>query len=1304
MLPSGLLGTPTPGPSGITTPHPTLPSVYVTNPVAFSYQASLGLLNTTAFIQSPLIPFVLPQPQPQLNTLNNARQAFGDHEQNRKCLEVGGVPRANGPRLSLIDKGRKEFWRKDNRRQNNHPKWSMDLRQRQNKRRERNQQRFGKREMPIQRDIPSSNVNATNAVKKEQMDSTKAEQYPAESPKSGTLVDVSDGELIASESEGDDRRDHSKSVRKRWKKETKKRRHRSSTSDSDSDQGDVSRETVPRWQKLTADDFADTPLSDTDEEVDVGELTVANSENWSQTLAAGRYYARNSKGEQYATKELLRLQKRFAEEIIDGIAKQKAEQPKLDPPDIPTFHDNCKCGHQSDTDSEDEDTKESEGEDEGELSDSSSEGENVNFAGMSESKKHNTVARKEANRKRNHPAILHPDLCFNEVAQMNDGPECRCSWAAKRSGVRHNKFAGETVIELCDPSLSNLHRLHHYFLSVEPNPKATARRCTSITFDGKLYELEGFSVFFHRPLPTVFPQNPISRWTSEYNIKFVSENPPENFTIQDLELFHKYLFDHIMEMYDLKRRAFEVTEGCPFYHCLPRFTRSLPENGKELLPMSAVLLYLLESYKPVTTPQEASFIRDDSLAFREFAEKTRGTLVINADRRPSTIRADLIDRPDFLPDNPDPLYPLITHFGLRPSSHTYNSNPEYQKVSKEYMRMRKMMALKVRVTAEERTKLAQKAAELRALRSDSQLKRDFVISISSRGFYQTGLYPDIVHHAMLLILACSHVRFHWSLQVYEEERIHYIFKNRSLLELALTHPSYRTNYGTNPDHARNTLNNCGVRSAKQRAQDKMVQQQLSAKKRGFHTLMEIMSKLGSKKVEQSPLNHNERLEFLGDAVIEFITTIHLFFMFTELDEGGLATYRSTMVQNKNLAVLAKKIGLDEFMLYAHGPDLCHESDLRHAMANAFEAMMAAIYLDAGIDECDRIFGNAMFGGNEELLGAWFELEEHPLKRDNPYGDRHLIKEVPALQLLTEFEKSIGVTFKHIRVLAKAFTRRNVGFNNLTLGHNQRLEFLGDTVLQLITTDYLYKHFPMHHEGHLSILRTCLVSNKTQSVICDDVGMTKYLVMPKAMQKNGAPVLRVKDKADLVESFLGALYVDRGLGYCKVFCRVCFFPRLKFFIVSQRWNDPKSQLQQCCLTLRQVDGGEPDIPEYRTIAVEGPTNTRVYKVAVYFRKKRLAVGSGHTMQIAQMHAAENALIEQAHLFPALRPPAKRWNDDQKRSRRVCDNKKSSNLPPAKRFCTHGADSTSTNTTTLQSTDAKPIKSLLDLKFDSEGRLV
>lgn len=69
-------------------------------------------------------------------------------------------------------------------------------------------------------------------------------------------------------------------------------------------------------------------------------------------------------------------------------------------------------------------------------------------------------------RKRNHPAILHSDVCFNEVGQMNDGPECRCSWAAKKSGLRHNKYAGETVIEKCDPSSRSMlyHSYFHFFV------------------------------------------------------------------------------------------------------------------------------------------------------------------------------------------------------------------------------------------------------------------------------------------------------------------------------------------------------------------------------------------------------------------------------------------------------------------------------------------------------------------------------------------------------------------------------------------------------------------------------------------------------------------------------------------------------------------------------------------------------------------------------------------------------------------------------------------------------------------------
>uniref|UniRef100_A0A914LQP0 RNase III domain-containing protein n=1 Tax=Meloidogyne incognita TaxID=6306 RepID=A0A914LQP0_MELIC len=386
----------------------------------------------------------------------------------------------------------------------------------------------------------------------------------------------------------------------------------------------------------------------------------------------------------------------------------------------------------------------------------------------------------------------------------------------------------------------------------------------------------------------------------------------------------------------------------------------------------------------------------------------------------------------------------------------------------------------------------------------------------------------MVLHSILLVLACQHVRFHCSLN-FLEERLAYTFKNRSLLELALIHPSFRANYGTNSDHAKNVLNNCGLRiglttitkttttsksplipSSPQQQNlnssssplknvttennlELLTKQQLiqkTGRRRGINVLMEIMSmqRLSSSgnnkmkennggddgrivnRINESIVKHNERLEFLGDAVVEFLTTIHLFFLFTELDEGGLATFRSALVQNRHLATLGDRLGLQHFMVYAHGPDLCHSADLRHAMANTFEALMAAVFLDSGLEQCD--------------------------KKDTPYGDRHLISSVPCLKLLVEFERCIGITFKHIRLLAKAFTRRNVPYNFLTLGHNQRLEFLGDTILQLLTSEYLYKQFPYHQEGHLSLLRTCLVQATTQAVVCDDLAMVKYLVIPQ----------------------------------------------------------------------------------------------------------------------------------------------------------------------------------------------------------------
>lgn len=252
-----------------------------------------------------------------------------------------------------------------------------------------------------------------------------------------------------------------------------------------------------------------------------------------------------------------------------------------------------------------------------------------------------------------------------------------------------------------------------------------------------------------------------------------------------------------------------------------------------------------------------------------------------------------------------------------------------------------------------------------------------------------------------------------------------------------------------------------------------------------------------------------------------------------------------------------------------------------------------------------------------------------MQEEEPLGDRQWIDSYQLLKDLTRFEASIGVHFRHIRLLARAFTDRSIGFTHLTMGSNQRLEFLGDTVLQLICSEFLYRHFPEHHEGHLSLLRSSLVNNRTQAVVCDDLGMTQY-----AVYSTPKPDLKTKDRADLMEAFLGALYVDQGILPCTVFCQVCLFPRLQQFIMNQDWNDPKSKLQQCCLTLRTMDGGEPDIPVYKVIESIGPTNTRVYTVAVYFRGKRLASATGHSIQQAEMNAAKSALDNSRDLFPQL----------------------------------------------------------------------
>ncbi|XP_030381971.1 ribonuclease 3 [Scaptodrosophila lebanonensis] len=935
----------------------------------------------------------------------------------------------------------------------------------------------------------------------------------------------------------------------------------------------------------------------------------APAESWVRSSPAELYYQRTKNENEVQSKvRLEKLCDLFDEELLQRAGRVRKNLPPYVPP--PRKARRRVCKHKSEA-----------------CSSSNDDSDDEAF------KIEQDCCMEELSRKVQHPQRIHADLWHNDEGEMNDGPLCRCSAKSRRIGIRHGIYPGETGYKLCEKDSNNAGSLYHYRITISPPTNFLTKTPTIIKHDEHEFLFEGFSLLSHVRL-TDLPVCKVIRFNIEYTIEYDEEKMPENFTIRELDLFFKYLFHELLELVDfmlLPNGNSSAEESCPAFHFLPRFVRELPDNGKEVLAMCEVLKYLLDNAAPLVDRQQLLHLNEISQhEWQDYVDFIKGMLVTKPGYKPCSLRVDQLDRNNSdLPECVDPetgiSHPAIVHFGIRPPQLSYAGNPEYQKAWREYVKFRHLMANMSKPSFKDKRKLEEKELRLQEMRTQGRMKRNITVAISSEGFYRTGIMCDMVQHAMLIPVLTGHLRFHKSLDLLEES-IGYKFKNRYLLQLALTHPSYKENYGTNPDHARNSLTNCGIRQPEYG--DRKIHY-MNTRKRGINTLVSIMSRFGKDHETLSNITHNERLEFLGDAVVEFLSSIHLFFMFPELEEGGLATYRAAIVQNQHLALLAKKLQLEEFMLYAHGSDLCHELELRHAMANCFEALMGSLLLDGGIKVADEVFTDALFKQDDKLLNIWKNLPEHPLQEQEPLGDRNCIESYRVLKELTKFEESIGIKFKHIRLLARAFTDRSIGFTHLTLGSNQRLEFLGDTVLQLICSEYLYRHFPEHHEGHLSLLRSSLVNNRTQAVVCDDLGMPTY-----AVYANPKADLKTKDRADLLEAFLGALYVDKGLLFCEQFCHVCLFPRLQLFIMNQDWNDPKSKLQQCCLTLRTMDGGEPDIPYYKVIEASGPTNTRVYKVAVYFRSKRLATASGSSIQQAEMNAAKQALCESRELFPQL----------------------------------------------------------------------
>ena len=221
--------------------------------------------------------------------------------------------------------------------------------------------------------------------------------------------------------------------------------------------------------------------------------------------------------------------------------------------------------------------------------------------------------------------------------------------------------------------------------------------------------------------------------------------------------------------------------------------------------------------------------------------------------------------------------------------------------------------------------------------------------------------------------------------------------------------------------------------------------------------------------------------------------------------------------------------------------------------------------------------------------------------------------------LTKLEHNIGVKFKDQDILTQAMVHRSYlnEHPEFKLDHNERLEFLGDAVLELIVTEYLYNHYP-NPEGELTNWRASLVNGSNLAKIANILDLDSYLMMSKGESKDKDSKARQYIMANALEAVIGAIYLDRGLRTAKKFITDNILRDLKEIIAKKLYIDAKSHFQE------QAQEKIGVTPVYKILEASGPDHAKVFKIGVYLDKELIATGTGTSKQEAQTEAAKKAL--------------------------------------------------------------------------------
>ncbi|MBU0722940.1 ribonuclease III [Patescibacteria group bacterium] len=224
-----------------------------------------------------------------------------------------------------------------------------------------------------------------------------------------------------------------------------------------------------------------------------------------------------------------------------------------------------------------------------------------------------------------------------------------------------------------------------------------------------------------------------------------------------------------------------------------------------------------------------------------------------------------------------------------------------------------------------------------------------------------------------------------------------------------------------------------------------------------------------------------------------------------------------------------------------------------------------------------------------------------------------------LEKLINFEQKIKIIFNNKQLLKEAFTHRSYINENRECdwAHNERLEFLGDAVLELVATEYLFSKYPQHTEGDLTSFRAALVNTQSISEGAVFWNMNDYLLLSKGESRDVGKA-RHSILANTFEAVIGAIYLDQGYQVTRDFISKSLFHKTKKIVEQELWKDAKSRLQEKAQEITYIT------PSYSIIKEVGPDHNKEFIVGVFIGDEMIAEGFGLSKQEAEQQAAEKAL--------------------------------------------------------------------------------